>query len=331
MAFRRANACSVAAPLLLGGILVLPLVAHAVGGKPPEPPSLVEEVIGTLDKPRDYLSGKLVGFISEVDQFFGDERHYQESNDSVFQLDLLRVMGYGGEHKFVLAGRANVHLPITEKKLHLLIESDPDKNAAVPQRQAQISPQAQPVAPQSYGAALRFIREQAERWHFSADAGVKFQGLSTTPFARMRASEEKALGDWRLKVYESVFWFNTIGAGETSQLDMDRSINPALLFRATSLATWLKDKQNFDLRQDLLLFHTLDERTALLYQASVIGVSKPVTYVTDYVLLAQYRYRLHRKWMFFDVSPQLHFPHDRGYCLSPQLGVRLEMLFDESK
>ena len=40
-----------------------------------------------------------------------------------------RVMGYGGENKFVLSARANVHLPIAEKKLHLLLETNPDKNA----------------------------------------------------------------------------------------------------------------------------------------------------------------------------------------------------------
>lgn len=63
----------------------------------------------------------------------------------------------------------------------------------------------------------------------------------------------------------------------------------------------------------------------------MIGVSQPVAHVTDYVLLMQYRYRLHKKWMYFDVSPQLHFPQERAYSLSPMLSLRLEMLFDELK
>lgn len=133
------------------------------------------------------------------------------------------------------------------------------------------------------------------------------------------------------KLAETLFWFNSIGAGETTQLDPERTISEPLLFRATSVATWLNDRQNFDLRQDLTVFHTLDDRRAFLYQASVIGVSQPVTVVTDYVLLMQYRYRLHRSWMFFDVSPQLHFPRERNYQLNPALSLRLEMKFDESK
>lgn len=338
MTFRSVRTSGILACLSLAAALWAPLSAHAeeLMGPPPEmagppaPPTIAENVMNSLDAPRDYLSGKLVGFVGSVDRFFGDDRHYQETNDSVFQLDIFRVAGYSGEHKFVASGRANLHLPIAEKRLHLLIESDPDKTTIDP-KQTQTPPLKQPVAPQSYGAALRFIRAEAERWHFSADGGIKFAGLNTTPFARSRASLEKPLDQWRMKLAETVFWFNTIGAGETTQLDFERPLSNSVLFRSSSVATWLNDRQNFDLRQDLTGFHTLDDRTALLYQASVIGVSQPITRVTDYVLLAQYRYRLHRKWMFFDVSPQLHFPIERNYRLSPLLSLRLEMMFEEKK
>ncbi len=298
---------------------------------PPAPPSIAEDVMNAMDVPRDYLSGKLVGFVSGVDRFFGDDRHYQETNDSVFQLDTTRVAGYGGEHRFVLSARANVRLPTAEKKLHLVFETNPDRNAVVNPKQTQTAPLTEPATPQSYGAALRFVREAIERWHFSADAGLKFQGLSTSPFVRTRASLAVPVEEWRVKLAETLFWFNSIGAGETTQLDVERTISEPLLFRATSVATWLNDRQNFDLRQDLTVFHTLDDRRAFLYQASVIGVSQPVTVVTDYVLLMQYRYRLHKKWMYFDVSPQLHFPRERNYQTNPALSLRLEMMFDESK
>jgi hypothetical protein len=315
----------------LGAAFLLPLFALAdefVG--PPAPPQLIENVISRLDAPRDYLSGRLVGFVSSIDSFFGDDRHYQETNDSVFQIDTTRIMGYGGEHKFVVSGRANVHLPIAEQKLHLLVETNPDTNTATDSRQTPPQPVTQPATPQSIAAAIRFVKEEAERWHFSADAGLKFQGLSTKPFARSRASLSVPVGEWRAKLAETAFWFNTIGAGETTQLDFERTISEPVLLRATSSATWLNDKQNFDLRQDLTLFQKLDERTALLYQASVVGVSRPQAQVMDYVLLMSYRYRLHKDWMYFDISPQLHFPRERNFQSSPMLSMRLEILFNET-
>jgi hypothetical protein len=128
-----------------------------------------------------------------------------------------------------------------------------------------------------------------------------------------------------------VYWFNTLGAGETSQLDLERILSPSLLFHASSNATWLNDTQNFDLRQDLSIYQTLNDRTALLYQATAIGVSNPQFQVTDYVVLLFYRYRLHQKWLFFELSPQLHFPVEENHKLSPALNMRLEVNFDESR
>ncbi len=301
---------------------------------PPLPPPAEEplaSIIGVADAPHDYLAGKFAGLIGGIDRFFGDDRNYQETNDSMFQLDFFRVFGYGGEHRFVLSGRAKVHLPIAEKRLHLLFETDPDKNVSVDSTQKQMTPLKQPAKPESYAAALRFERAREQRWHFSADGGIKFAGLNSTPFARTRASLIAPLGDWLVKPAETLFWFNTIGAGATTQLDFDRPISDSLMFRASSNATWLHDAQSFNLRQDFSYFHTLDERTALLYQASVIGVSRPNTHVTDYALLAVYRYRLHREWVFFELSPQLHFPRDRDYRPSSLFSMRLEMLFEESK
>jgi len=128
-----------------------------------------------------------------------------------------------------------------------------------------------------------------------------------------------------------VYWFNTLGVGETTQLDMERIVSDSILFRATTNATYLNDKKNFDLRQDFSFYHTLDDRTALLYQASAIGVSNPQLQVTDYVALLFYRYRMHKEWLFFELSPQLHFPREKNFKASPAISLRLAILFDDSR
>jgi hypothetical protein len=68
-----------------------------------------------------------------------------------------------------------------------------------------------------------------------------------------------------------------------------------------------------------------------LYQIGAFGVSRPQTQVTDYVILMTYRYRLHRKWMFFEISPQLHFPQVANYQASTLLSMRLEFLLDNTR
>jgi hypothetical protein len=297
---------------------------------PPLPPP-VPDAKNVLDKPRNYMSAEFVDFVSYIDRFFGYQRNYQEANDSVMHIDITRVMGYTGENKFVVSASADVKLPMAEQKLHLIVETDPDRNATVDPKRTQSPPLSQPSTPQSYAAALRIEKVQSERWHLSADAGIKLAGLNSSPFVRTQANLAVPMEQWNVRLSETVFWFNSTGAGETSQLELERPISTPVLFRATSVAAWLDRTQYFDLRQDLTLFHKLDERNTLMYQASAIGVTQPHTEVDEYVVLMLYRHRLHRKWMFLEVSPQLHFPRTLNFQINAMLSLQLQMLFDESK
>jgi hypothetical protein len=320
----------------------VPAAAPAASAVPPAAPpsSWVPNFpslpfLDVINAPRDYLADRFVGLIGSIDRFFGNDRNYQETNDSVLQVDWTRVMGYTGEHKFVWQGKAKLHLPQAEKSLHLLLESDPDKNTANASNQVQaVQPTSNTTTPSSYGAGLRHeLKSADERWFLGTDGGVKFAGLNTSPFLRARGSYSVPLELWRMKFAETLFWFNTTGVGETTQLDFERPISEPELFRATTSATWLNNRQSFDLRQDFALMQKLDERTAMLYQASAIGVSdaRSQAHATDYVLLMLYRHRLHREWMYLEISPQLHFPQPRNFTASGMLSVRLEILFDKSR
>ena len=291
-------------------------------------------LLSSMDASRDYLSGKIISFATDIDRFFGNERNYQETNNSVMQLDLDRVTGYSGDRKFSLSARANLNLPATEKRLHLLLESNPDQNIEGAPSQNQFTPLNNQVnTPQSYGLALRYeqVKEELQASHMNADAGLKFQGIKVNPFVRTSGSYSIPLDQWRLKAWETVYWFNTIGAGETTQVDLEHILSPSVLFRATSSATWLKDAPYYNLRQDLSIYHALDERTALLYQLSALGVSSPQWQTTVNVASVFYRYRLHQKWMYFEVSPQLYFPRTNNFQSAFTLSMRLEMLLDNTR
>ncbi len=314
--------------LLLAMVFLFPLELHSAEqstGQEPQP-----SFFDPANAPRDYLSEKFVSFASGIDRFFGDNRDFQESNKSVLQMNLSEVFEPDGQRKFALTGRAKLSLPAAQRRLHLVLETDPEKNttgSATDEGAKVLSVgQTEVAAPGSYAAAIRYQKAEEGVWSFGTDAGIKLRS-SLQPFVRARGSYAVPIGEWRLKLAQSVFWFNTIGVGESTQLDFERIISPAVLFRASSNATWLHDKQSFDLRQDFTVYHVLNERAALLHQASVIGVSQPQSQVTGYVLLSNYRYRLHRDWLFFELSPQLHFPKAQNYRLNPLLLMRLEILF----
>ncbi|HUX90956.1 MAG TPA: hypothetical protein VMV48_09745 [Gallionellaceae bacterium] len=300
---------------------------------PAEPPAVTvaePTILETMDAPRDYLSEKIVAFTTKVDHFFGDERYYQEYNKSVIQLELHETFAGGGNHTLGFEGKAKLDLPAAEKRFHFVIESNPEKKTAGEVKKDQPVTPSEPTTPDKYAASLRYEKSEESLWHFSSDLGAKFQ-FPLDPFVRTRGSYAIQLEEWRLKVAETLFWFSTIGLGETTQFDMERVLSEPVLFRATSTATCFESPQNCDLRQDLSVFHTLNERSALLYQASVIGVSQPQLEETAYVLLTRYRYRLHREWVFFEITPQLNFPKTDDFKLNALLLLRLELLFGATK
>jgi hypothetical protein len=284
-----------------------------------------------MDPTRNYMSGKLEHWAKNIDSFFGDYRNYQESNDSVIQLYTTHVIGYLGEPKYDFALNAKISLPNTEKKMKLLIETNPYERTVSNPALIQPQPSNQASTSRSLAAALRYEKAEAERWHFSTDGGVQLAGLASSPFVRARLRLAMPLAQWQLKVAETLFWFSNIGAGESTLIDFERPLSEQQFFRASSNATWLNNTQNFDLSQSFSFFHPLNERTALLYQISAIGVSRPQMQVTDYVIMMSYRYRLHREWIFLEISPQVHFPQVVNYQTSTLLSIRLEFLLDKSR
>ena len=285
-------------------------------------PSLLQ----TIDTPRDLLSQEVINFSTKIDHFFGDPRHFQESNKSVVQIFLNQSGFAGGNFKTWIDGQAKIHLPTAEKRFRLVIESDPEKKAANETKQDQAVPAKDTKVPVQYAASLRYEMAEPNLWHYSADSGINIQ-FPLDPFVRTRVSYEVPLEEWRLKFSEAVFWFSTLGLGQTAQYEMSHVLSDTLLFRATTTANCFESPQLCNFRQDLAFFHNLNDRNVFQYQLSVVGDDNPKLKETDYLLLMRYRHKLHRDWMYFEVTPQLSFPRTDTFKMNPSIIMRLEMLF----
>jgi hypothetical protein len=311
-------------PLLMTLVLLFPMGTY--GAERPAKAAEQPSIYDFLNASHDYWSEKIAGFAGALDRFLGNETSFQEANESVVQIDLNEVANQGGNRHTTLVGRANLALPLAEKRLHLLVETDPEKVATGAAAKDRPVLPSDVASPQSYAAAVRYQKVEKNVWHFSAGAGIKLRA-SFAPFVRARGSVSIPFSKWRLRLEQNLYWFNTIGAGENTQMDIEHLLSDSVLFRATSNITWLHDKQAYDLSEDISINHKIDERRALVYQVSAIGVSQPQWQVTDYVVLVRYRRRLHRDWLFVEVSPQLHYPKERHYHIDPLLILRLELLF----
>ncbi len=60
----------------------------------------------------------------------------------------------------------------------------------------------------------------------------------------------------------------------------------------------------------LTLYQRLDEKSALSYELSSGGITRPEIFATGARIAVRYRRQFYRKWLFFEVAPQVTWPRE---------------------
>lgn len=284
----------------------------------PEPSILM---ISPLDSSRDVVAKKVIDFANWLDNFFGDERIYDESQTSHLKLNLLYITEDDNKPRYKINLQGKLNLPHTQKRLKLLLESDPPEDAAAS------TTVADAVESQEQSLGLRYIQYSSDWLLAHTDAGVRFRsGLDT--FVRFRLRGLFTLGNWNLRAAETVYWRDSTGLGETTQLDIERGFfSKELLFRSTSKAAWLREEHQFDMGQNFYLIHTINPHRAVIYRAGLSAVSEPQNHITSYILSVRLRQQLHRDWLFFEINPKILYPEEEDFHPQRSLTLKLEVIF----
>ena len=327
--------------LLLLLICLFPWTAWATEAPAPVHSDPVQE--GLLKKSlrfaedaRDLLSDQVVSIADYVDAFIGTERAVDEINGSHFRLRHANTLYKDGSTAHVFSSLFKLDLPRTNRRLSLVIESDNDRNA-VAGSESSTAPlannAAQPETEQNTGitSAIQYIMRVNKDWHVRANTGLRFRDNEFDPMAKLRIRRLMRGEIWNFRITETLFWYRTIGAGETTRFDLERRLSPKFFFRTTNQSTWHKDSQVFDLSQTFTLYHDLGSRQLLSYSSGAYGVDYPSTHITAYTVGLNFRQRIHKDWLYMDIAPLALFPVANNFELSPSITVSLEMIVGNGK
>ncbi|NOX75969.1 MAG: hypothetical protein GXP17_05015 [Gammaproteobacteria bacterium] len=273
-----------------------------------------------LERGRDLASQRVTEFANWLDSFFGDDRIYQESQNSRLKLNLLHISEEGRLPRYDATVQGKLTLPNTQRRVKLLFESSQEDT---PNQDASL---LDSVDSQDQSLGIRFIKKTKAWWRAHADIGIRFRGGLDT-FIRFRLRRLFSAGQWNFRATETVFWFDSTGPGETSRFDVERGISANYLFRSTSKGTWLDETRNIDLSQNFFLLHNISRRRAVAYRIGIIGASKPVTQTTAYIVSARLRQQLHRDWLFFEINPKVVYSRENNFRSSLSLTFKLEVIF----
>ena len=283
------------------------------------------EFFDFLDAPHEVISSGVEIAAQGLDLFFADENAFGEATGSYAKFSTTTVFSHGGEYSTTNDIRLKVDLKQTKKKLKLLLESDTDKGIQTGVKTTETPGQEQNDKTSLFAALEKEISKK-EKWHTKASLGIKLR-VPLDPYLRIRANKNFRLGGANVRFTETIFWFNSKGAGASSLLEIDYSISKNLLFRSSTSELWTDFVDYHEDTQTFSLYHELSDRRAVSYNAGISAISEPTFRMTSYYTSMGYRQKIHREWLYVQITPALTFSVGNGYKVNRSLLISLEMVF----
>lgn len=308
-------------------LILIPGLLFSQEKLPEESQLLGKSTLTMVNGVHSSLSDRLISASNYLDNFFADERMDDEGSRSKVVVSYLTAYDYflGLSHEYVI--RARLHLPRTEHKLRLIIDSSEDEvstnegdDALIPKK-SQVEDRLQELR-----AALQYVMLSSKLWQISANSGVRFT-VPPDPFGRLRIRRLFFVDKLKLRFVQSFFWYRSQGVGETTSFDIEKSLSDKLFFRSNSRVTALRDSDELSFRQSFSMFQDIGKKKILVYSVGAIAdLNQPAT-TNSYYLNAQYRHNFYEKWAFYEIVPSLFFDRVNRFIASPGILLRLDIVF----
>lgn len=279
-----------------------------------------------LVETRNYW-GKVVGSTgNRLDAFFAGEDLIGKTNNSFVKVGMEFQQFKSGHSYLEPKIKFRLDLPTLEEKLRLVFESDPAEDQTIEeQKRAQGSDRDNKDLKDSTVGALDFALKPRLNWRASTGVGIKF-GNPIDPFWRYRVRGIYALNKiWELSSQHSVYFFHDKGWGTKAELTWQRD-GPWFVFRQTTDGRYNYDDRRWELGHTYSFLKEIDTKRAINYQVGIIAETQPEVQATGYFVHAIYRRKLHKSWLFYEMIPEIYYPKDEDWRLSPSITVKIEMV-----
>ncbi|MBY5992987.1 hypothetical protein [Ferrimonas balearica] len=331
--------------MIVEGLLALVLASEihpmlASASSEPEPPPANEAQAEPVDELPDYpmdeaeqrwydkahnlLSTRAQGSALWFDDFFGPSDEADQAS-SHFRLRLQQRLFERDPNEFKVRVSASYYLPRTEQRLKLLLESDADSELT------EIRDEQSEDGGGGTRAALRWTPLDYRVWDLSFDLGVKLSsGLD--PFARTRARYYHSLDERTVvKLSQELKIEAQDGWSETTRATLER-IHSDTGYRLHGRATYGEETEGMEWTTTLVRAERLTARSALATFLSFSGKTHDEEEQSEIIRLgANYRRNFLRKWLFYEVEPQMTWPRKYDYVTNLELRLTLEVQFGERR
>ena len=281
-----------------------------------------------VDRAHDFLSGSIQDSAAWLDSFFSDERAEAERNRSRIRIRGGPYWERGQGTKFNTKYSIRLSLPGTGRRLNLLIAGDSDDDQDLEDSpEDEIRDRATETDRENVAAGLQyFLLDEAQR-NLSVLGGVRLSGATPVGLFGARYRRYWELDPWGLRFTQRGLVLTDNEVIVPSRLDFERPVADDILFRHTLAGTWFKSEDGYFYNVDFALIQRVDDKTAISYEFANQFQTEPSNRLEESAFRIRYRQKIWREWLRLDVTPQMAFPRERDFDLTPGLYVGFEVTF----
>jgi hypothetical protein len=284
---------------------------------------------GFFDIMHEDLSEGILATANWLDSFFGDKRFANDANTSYIRVRYNAFMEQGSPAVIKPDFAVRAVLPQLRQKTHLLIWGSPKEDNEFSATQTHTTQeQLATTKERNVTAALQIVPHETVDSSFFLGGGAKFSatgvGFTGGPRYQLRVPFETG---WTFRFVEDLAW-RTDGPWQSrSTFDLERPLPHDLFFRTSMDLIDTEHADGYIYTLDFNVRQPFGYRRALEYDWINIFQTKPVHELTEVDLRINYRQRIWRDWLYFEVMPQYRFPRSGNFEAIPGILFRLDMIF----
>jgi hypothetical protein len=244
------------------------------------------------DETQIYINSSFCEPALWFDNFFGNERVFLEGNAGTY-IRWRNDFIYNEEEYFSFNSDLtfSVELPGMEDRLRLTFESDADENLR------DISPDGNKNS--TLGLQLDVKENDRSKLNIS---------MSLSPRIRLRYRYTYPVSESITLRFTQELQREEAVNSARSLIDFEKLFKNQLFFRSSTEGKVSEEYEGVDWLQAFVLYQRVNKKTSLAYELSANGITEPLVLATNYRAGIRLRKNFHRKWLFYEVVPELSWP-----------------------
>lgn len=289
--------------------------------------------VGLLERTHLRLERGIFERVIRLDNFFGNVKTegLQPPDYQLRWRNSLRVEE-GGHVKYRTTVHGSFILPKISKRVRLTIsgETEPEPfTSKLPEDPGYPGFDRTLANTRVVNTELRYgvIRTPSTEVFLGAGVRVKYPLES---FVRSRGQYFLRIGEANLlRFAETLFWKNTDGFGETTEIDFARKLGRKAVLRWANSGTVTEEGPGMEFATELSLLRELSPRSAITFGGGLAGHTRPDAVVDTYRVFTRYRRNFLRPWLFYELEPEITWPRDDAgaYTSTYAFTFRVEVVF----